>query len=199
MNSDIYLIGGGPDKPSGIYRWDLSSSHLLASSSSQEIDPAYISKPQPVKFPTTLGEATCFLLSPEASLRAAHRKTAPPLLVKKRTAARRRARARRSTPRSSTGLPEALPSWTSTYGGSTGYGRDYRRRLRGAWGIVDIDDVCAGALYLSEAGLGGCKRLAIDGGSAGGYTDAWVYPELSGSVSRRVVRCMVWDKIVPPL
>ena len=52
----------------------------------------------------------------------------------------------------------------------TGYGRDYRRRLRGAWGIVDIDDVCAGALYLVKQGLADAKRLAIDGGSAGGYT-----------------------------
>ena len=56
------------------------------------------------------------------------------------------------------------------YGGSTGYGKEYRRRLRGAWGIVDIDDVCAGAQYLVEKGLADPKRLAIDGGSAGGYT-----------------------------
>ena len=56
------------------------------------------------------------------------------------------------------------------YGGSTGYGRDYRRRLRGAWGIVDVDDVCAGAKYLVEQGLADAKRLCIDGGSAGGYT-----------------------------
>ena len=56
------------------------------------------------------------------------------------------------------------------YGGSTGYGRDYRRRLRGSWGIVDIDDVCAGAAFLVEQGLADPARLAIDGGSAGGYT-----------------------------
>ena len=63
MNHDIYLIGGGPDKPSRhATGWDLSSSKLLASSSSQEIDAAYISKPQPVKFPTTLGEAYGFII-----------------------------------------------------------------------------------------------------------------------------------------
>jgi dipeptidyl aminopeptidase/acylaminoacyl peptidase len=56
------------------------------------------------------------------------------------------------------------------YGGSTGYGRDYRRRLRGSWGIVDIDDVCNGANYLVEQGLADVERLCIDGGSAGGYT-----------------------------
>ena len=56
------------------------------------------------------------------------------------------------------------------YGGSTGYGREYRRRLRGAWGVVDIDDVCAGATHLVKQGLADGDRLAIDGGSAGGYT-----------------------------
>lgn len=56
------------------------------------------------------------------------------------------------------------------YGGSTGYGREYRRRLRGAWGVVDIDDVCAGAKHLVKQGLADGDRLAIDGGSAGGYT-----------------------------
>ena len=56
------------------------------------------------------------------------------------------------------------------YGGSTGYGRAYRRRLRGSWGIVDIDDVCAGANFLVNEGLADTDRLCIDGGSAGGYT-----------------------------
>ena len=56
------------------------------------------------------------------------------------------------------------------YGGSTGYGRDYRRRLRKSWGIVDIDDVCNGAKYCVKEGLADEDRLCIDGGSAGGYT-----------------------------
>jgi dipeptidyl aminopeptidase/acylaminoacyl peptidase len=56
------------------------------------------------------------------------------------------------------------------YGGSTGYGREYRERLRGRWGIVDVDDCVNGALYLVEQGLADGSRLAIDGGSAGGYT-----------------------------
>ena len=57
-----------------------------------------------------------------------------------------------------------------SYGGSTGYGRYYRRRLRKSWGIVDIDDVFNGAQYLVEQGLADGDRLCIDGGSAGGYT-----------------------------
>jgi dipeptidyl aminopeptidase/acylaminoacyl peptidase len=56
------------------------------------------------------------------------------------------------------------------YGGSTGYGRAYRERLNGRWGIVDVDDCCAGARYLVERGLVDGNRLAITGGSAGGYT-----------------------------
>ena len=56
------------------------------------------------------------------------------------------------------------------YGGSTGFGREYRQRLNGKWGIVDRDDCCNAALYLVERGLADPNRLAIRGGSAGGYT-----------------------------
>ncbi|MFK4761583.1 S9 family peptidase [Microbacterium sp. ZW T5_45] len=56
------------------------------------------------------------------------------------------------------------------YGGSTGYGRDYRDRLRGGWGVVDVDDVIAAARGLVDAGLAHPDRLAIRGGSAGGWT-----------------------------
>ena len=68
--------------------------------------------------------------------------------------------------------------WTSrgfavldvNYGGSTGYGRAYRQRLDDAWGIVDVDDCVNGARYLVAQGLADENRLAIRGGSAGGYT-----------------------------
>jgi dipeptidyl aminopeptidase/acylaminoacyl peptidase len=56
------------------------------------------------------------------------------------------------------------------YGGSTGYGRAYRERLRGQWGVVDVDDVAAAAAGLAAAGRADATRLAIDGGSAGGWT-----------------------------
>ncbi|KRA22456.1 peptidase S9 [Microbacterium sp. Root61] len=56
------------------------------------------------------------------------------------------------------------------YGGSTGYGREYRERLNGQWGIVDRDDVIAAASGLADAGLADGARLAIRGGSAGGWT-----------------------------
>ncbi|MBF4633097.1 S9 family peptidase [Agreia pratensis] len=56
------------------------------------------------------------------------------------------------------------------YGGSTGYGREYRDRLRGQWGIVDVDDTVAAVRGLAEAGIADGHRLAIRGGSAGGWT-----------------------------
>jgi dipeptidyl aminopeptidase/acylaminoacyl peptidase len=56
------------------------------------------------------------------------------------------------------------------YGGSTGYGRDYRRALDGAWGVVDVDDCEAAARYLVARGDVDPDRLAIEGASAGGYT-----------------------------
>ncbi|KAA9087260.1 prolyl oligopeptidase family serine peptidase [Microbacterium radiodurans] len=56
------------------------------------------------------------------------------------------------------------------YGGSTGYGRSYRDRLKGQWGVVDVDDVAAAARGLSDEGLADGARLAIEGGSAGGWT-----------------------------
>src|SRR5437667_6064703 len=68
--------------------------------------------------------------------------------------------------------------WTSrgfavvdvNYGGSTGYGRDYRERLAGTWGIVDVDDCINAARYLAGRGEVDGDRMVIRGGSAGGYT-----------------------------
>ncbi|MCM8552758.1 prolyl oligopeptidase family serine peptidase [Streptomyces sp. STCH 565 A] len=58
------------------------------------------------------------------------------------------------------------------YGGSSGYGREYRNRLRGQWGVVDVEDCAAVALALAEEGTADPRRLAVRGGSAGGWTTA---------------------------
>jgi len=68
--------------------------------------------------------------------------------------------------------------WTSrgiavldvNYGGSTGFGRAYRERLKGNWGVVDVNDCIHGARFLAERGLVDGRRSVIAGGSAGGYT-----------------------------
>jgi dipeptidyl aminopeptidase/acylaminoacyl peptidase len=76
------------------------------------------------------------------------------------------------------GLSLAIQFWTSrgwgvvdvNYGGSTGFGRAYRERLDGLWGVVDVDDCAAAATALVAAGKASGQRLAIEGGSAGGFT-----------------------------
>jgi acetyl esterase/lipase len=75
-------------------------------------------------------------------------------------------------------LDPAFLFWTTrgigvvdvNYGGSTGYGRAYRERLREQWGIVDVEDVVAVARGLADEGAADGARLAIEGGSAGGWT-----------------------------
>ena len=82
------------------------------------------------------------------------------------------------TAQASTGLSLSTQAFTSRgiafldvdYGGSTGYGRDYRRSLEGEWGVVDVDDCVAGAAWLAEQRLVDGGRLAIRGGSASGFT-----------------------------
>jgi dipeptidyl aminopeptidase/acylaminoacyl peptidase len=72
----------------------------------------------------------------------------------------------------------SLQFWTTrgfavvdvNYGGSTGYGREYRRRLNGNWGVVDLQDCVNAARWLAAHGEVDGDRLLIRGGSAGGYT-----------------------------
>ena len=76
------------------------------------------------------------------------------------------------------GLSLAIQYWTSrgwgvvdvNYGGSTGFGGDYRERLNGGWGLVDVADCAAAAQALIEAGRADPGQIAIEGGSAGGFT-----------------------------
>lgn len=75
-------------------------------------------------------------------------------------------------------LNPGIQFWTSrgfavldvNYGGSTGYGREYMKRLEGNWGVVDVQDCAAGARFLVEKKKADPNQLAIFGGSAGGYT-----------------------------
>jgi len=82
------------------------------------------------------------------------------------------------TAMSTNGFSLAIQWWTSrgiavvdvNYGGSAGFGRAYRQRLEGRWGLVDVEDCAAAAEYLAKEGLVDEARIAIRGGSAGGFT-----------------------------
>lgn len=171
-NDDLYFIGGSPSTPTSVYKWNLETkgpAEMLACSSSLSFSEDVISSPKQVEFPTTLGTAFGYYYAPKNNAFQCTSEKAPPLLVKAHGG---------PTACTGTAFNAGIQFWTSRgfavldvdYGGSTGYGRDYRRRLRKSWGIVDIDDVCAGAKYLVEKELADGDRLCIDGGSAGGYT-----------------------------
>lgn len=168
----LYFIGGSPSTPTSLYSWSITSQEAatqLACSSTISFPDEFISTPQQIEFPTPLGTSFGYYYPPCNGDYECTSEAAPPLLVKAHGG---------PTACTSTAFNAGIQYWTSRgfaildvdYGGSTGYGRDYRRRLRGAWGIVDIDDVCAGAQHLVKEGLADPNRLCIDGGSAGGYT-----------------------------
>jgi dipeptidyl aminopeptidase/acylaminoacyl peptidase len=166
------FIGGSATAPSAIVRLDLQTGQIeeLRRSSTLEIDPGYLSTPEAIEFPTENGlTAHAFYYAPQNKDYAALSYERPPLLVKIHGG---------PTAATSASFNPGIQYWTSrgiaildvNYGGSTGYGRAYRERLKGQWGIVDIDDCVNGAKYLVDRGLVDGDRLCIDGGSAGGYT-----------------------------
>jgi dipeptidyl aminopeptidase/acylaminoacyl peptidase len=145
------------------------AAELLACAMKTQIEERYISMPRQIEFPTAGGKTAFGYFYGPQNGDFSSQESAPPLLVKAHGG---------PTAATSTAFNPTIQFWTSRgfavldvdYGGSTGYGREYRRRLNGQWGIVDIDDVCAGASYCVQHKLADEKRLAIDGGSAGGYT-----------------------------
>ena len=163
---------GSPQAPFSIIEMDLAtrSPKILQRASNIELDSGFISEPQPIEFPTEDGlTAHGFYYPPKNSDFAAPSLERPLLLVKSH-----------GGPTSATiaVLMPGIQYWTSrgiavldvNYGGSTGYGRAYRERLNGTWGIVDVDDCVNGARFLAMRGDADGNRLMIDGGSAGGYT-----------------------------
>jgi dipeptidyl aminopeptidase/acylaminoacyl peptidase len=135
-----------------------------------EIGPHYLSRPQAITYPTTHGrDAHAMYYPPHNDDYEAPSDHLPPLVVWSHGG---------PTSAAVTFLRYGIQYWTSrgfavvdvNYGGSTGYGREYRRRLLGQWGVVDVDDCCNAARYLVAQGLVDGHRLAIRGGSAGGFT-----------------------------
>jgi dipeptidyl aminopeptidase/acylaminoacyl peptidase len=168
----MIFIGASSAASSSIVSCDLRTNDLaiLRRSRDSELDVTYISEPRPVEFPTENGlSAYGYFYRPRNSDYTAPENEKPPLIVITHGG---------PTSSSSASLKYSIQYWTSrgiavldvNYGGSSGYGRAYRERLNGQWGIVDVDDCVNGARYLIERGEVDGKRLAIRGGSAGGYT-----------------------------
>ena len=166
------MLAAGPRSFYAVVRLDLGTGRWeeLRRSVPSELEPATVSVPESIEFPTA-GDRTAFGLfyppvnpefeGPPGEL--------PPLIVTSHGG---------PTAQAFGGLNVVVQLFTSRgfavldvdYGGSTGYGRDYRRRLEGRWGICDVDDCTAGARWLAEQGRVDGRRLAVRGGSASGYT-----------------------------
>ncbi len=168
----VVFLAGSPTEPSAVVRLDAATNEheVLHRSGDLEIDPGYLSVPETVEFPTEGGlTAHGFFYPPKNEDHAAPEGELPPLLVLSHggpTSMTRPSLDLEIQHRTSRGFAVL----DVNYGGSTGYGREYRRRLSGMWGVVDVDDCANGARYLARKGLVDGDRLLISGGSAGGYT-----------------------------
>ncbi len=149
---------------------DTHSQEVVKVANPAHIDPGYLSVPKPIEFATEGGlVAHAFYYAPRNHdyEPATHEK--PPLVVHCHGG---------PTGHAGPTYPFEYQYWTSrgvaivdvNYGGSSGYGRAYRQRLNGGWGVVDVDDCINAARHLVEQGLVDPNRISITGGSAGGYT-----------------------------
>ncbi len=172
LSDRAVFLAGSPTAPPAVVQLDLDTHALsvLRQSSQLDLDPACLSTPQALAFPTEHDRTAYGLFYPPTNADyVAPEDERPPLVVKSHGG---------PTAAAQTALDLRIQYWTSrgfavldvNYGGSTGYGRAYRQRLNGQWGIVDVDDCVNGAHYLVARGEVDTERLAITGGSAGGYT-----------------------------
>lgn len=180
MGSILYVEGSSPKHPTSIAKVafeenctavkDISIIWTSSSLSNSDYNP-FFSLPELVEFTTKVPEQTAFayLYMPENNNYQAPEGEKPPLLLRSHGG---------PTSEAQGGLDLGIQYWTSrgwafvdvNYGGSTGYGRAYRERLIGSWGVVDVDDCCSCAEFLVSTGRVDGDRLCITGRSAGGYT-----------------------------
>ncbi len=178
----LVAIAASPSDPAGLLELDTASGrwrHTPAAAS--PLTQVAISHPEPLWFEGHGGRPTQAWYYPPRS--GSH--PGAPLLVKGHSGPTGMAR---------TGLNLAIQFWTSrgwgvvdvNYGGSTGFGRAYRERLDGQWGVVDGADCAAAAAALVAAGRADSRRIAIEGGSAAGFT---VLAALCGGAVFRAGAC----------
>jgi dipeptidyl aminopeptidase/acylaminoacyl peptidase len=163
----IVVVGASSTEPSSVFEVDPETQRyeVLRRSSELEIDDASLSTPEAIGF----GGAHGFYYAPKNLEFTGPEDELPPLIVYVHGG---------PTAHVPPVLQLSVQFFTSrgigvvdvNYGGSTGYGREYRDRLRGEWGIVDVEDSAAAARYLAERGDIDPERVEITGGSAGGYT-----------------------------
>ena len=168
----VVAIAGSPTASGAVVRIGLPSGEVEVLKTSREsaVDEAFVSVPEAIEFPTEGGRtAHAFFYAPVNPDFAAPEGEKPPLIVMSHGG---------PTSATSSVLDLACQYWTTrgfavvdvNYGGSTGYGREYRDRLQGTWGIVDVDDCVHAATWLAEQGRVDGARMVIRGRSAGGYT-----------------------------
>ncbi|HEY9678319.1 MAG TPA: S9 family peptidase [Drouetiella sp.] len=168
----LVVDAAGPARPGAIVELDLATKqfNIVKSSTTSSIDPKYVSAPQPITFDTTDGvQSYAFFYPPKNPGFLGPKDELPPLLVKSHGG---------PTGAASSSYSLGIQYWTSrgfavvdvNYGGSSGFGREFRQRLNGQWGVVDVQDCENVAKHLAESGKVDGNRLAITGGSAGGYT-----------------------------
>ncbi len=161
-----------PSEPTRVVSLDVASGavEVLRRATPFEPEAADVSVSRHVEFPTSGGRtAHANYYPPHSATYEAPAGELPPLIVTSHGG---------PTAPAFSGWATSLQLFTSRgyavldvdYGGSTGYGRDYRKALDGEWGIVDVDDCVAGAEWLVAQGLADPERLAIRGGSASGFT-----------------------------
>jgi dipeptidyl aminopeptidase/acylaminoacyl peptidase len=167
-----YFAAASPTREACVVAVDVDSgeTELLAGSEEPAIEPARVSVARALDYATTDAKTAHALFyaphNPDFSAPAGER---PPLVVRVHGG---------PTAHVTAQLSREIQYYTSrgfgvvdvNYGGSTGYGREYRERLRGQWGIVDVDDAVNAALALAAARDADRERLMITGGSAGGWT-----------------------------
>lgn len=161
------------DSFGAVYRIDLANSsatpeRTLRGRSSVELAPEFISTPQHLSYPSGGEVAHALFYPPRNPDCEAPAGTLPPLLVSVHGGPTGTARA---------SFSPMIQFWTSrgyawldvNHRGSAGYGRRFRQRLYGQWGVVDIEDIVSAVRHLADQGLVDPQRVAIRGGSAGGY------------------------------